>query len=357
MRTRKTAAGTKSQVTAFMADLRSIVRLDSDNFNSFSFCFVLDKTLQLMETPVANPIVHSLSSACFPYSFKVLHHNLVAAESGNDIFTDIMVYPLHPTSFSSGEFLEQPLTGTSAFSLKFGTQIFEFPFSAFDFGGIIKPVAACDSKVIYSQVNTENSILRSVANEFNLFGESEQKESSAFFIHSQEAFTCLPREVFFIAFRDIEFEFLPFVEQTQNKNVSFEVSASWEIVSDRSAIDGWLGFSLFVHPAGLFDASNSKLRRQGLPQCFINEGVELDIIPDIILPCSINTELQSFAVSFDSVNYFRSGRNLDFSCCNTLHKDAKSVKVFKYGAGVWQVASGGKKGNHSKLWDIKPIQK
>ena len=357
MRTRKTAAGTKSQVTAFMADLGSIVRLDSDNFNAFSFCFVLDKTLQLMETPVANPIVHSLSSACFPYSFKVLHHNPVAVEFRNNVFTDIMVYPLHPTSFSSGEFLEQPLAGTSAFSLKFGTQIFELPFGFFDFGGIIKPAGACDSEIVYSEINAKNSILQCVVNGLNLFRESEQKESSAFFIHSQEAFAYIPREVFFVAFGDIEFKLLPFVEQTQNKNVPFEVCASWEIVSDRSAIDGWLGFSLLDHPAGLFDASNSKLRRQCLPQCFINKGVELDIIPDILLPCSINTELQSFAVSFNGVNYFRNGRNFDFSCCNTLHRDARPVKLFKYGVGVWQVASGGEKGNHSKMRGIEPIQK
>lgn len=355
--TGKTTTGTRTQFSTYMADLGSVFRIDHDYFNSLSLCLILDEELQLVETPVANPIIHSSSFSLFSYSFEVFHHNLVAAEFSNYLFADIMVYPLHPTSFSSGEFLEQPLAGTSAFALKFGTQIFELSFNMFDFGGIIKSVDACDSEVIYSQINTENNISQSIVNGINILTESEQKENSAFFIHSQEAFAYFPREVFFVAFRDIEFELLPFVNQTQNKNVPFEVCASLEVVPDRSVIDNWFGFSFLDHPAGLFDAGNSELRRQSLPQSFIHERMQFNVISDIILPCSINTELQPLAVGFNGVNYFRGGSNLKFCCSDNLHRDTETFKLFKPGAGVWQVASGGEWGNHSNLWSIKPKRK
>ncbi|MFH1065653.1 MAG: hypothetical protein V1734_04080 [Nanoarchaeota archaeon] len=350
----KTAFGTRTQFTTSMADLGGIGRLDSDYFNAFPFSFVLDEELQLMETPVAYPIIHSFSPPLFSYSFKVFHHNLVSIKTGNNASADVMVYPLHPTSFSSREFLEQPPAGTSAFGLKLGTQMFELPFGLLDFSGIIKLPAACDSEVVYPKVNTENSILRSGVNGVNILGESEQKESPSFFIHSQEAFAYFPREVFFVAFRDVEFELLPFVEQTQNKNAPFEVCASWEIVPDRSVIDDWLGFSLLGHPAGLLDAGDSELRWQCFPQCFINKRVELNIIPDFILPSSVNTELQTPAVGLDSSGYLWSCSNLDFCCSNNLHMGNRAVKVFKPCAHLCQVASGGEMGGRSKLRGIRP---
>ncbi|MDI6738710.1 MAG: hypothetical protein QME12_09465, partial [Nanoarchaeota archaeon] len=350
----KTTSGTRTQAAASMADSGSIGRLDPHYFNAFSFCLVLNKELQLIKTPVAYPIVHSFSLPLFSYSSEVFHYNLVSIKVGNNAFTDVMVYPLHPTSFSSREFLEQPPAGTSAFGLKLGTQMSELSFGLLDFSRIIKFPAACDSEVVYPEVNTENCILRSAVNGINILGESKQKERSSFFVHSQEAFAYVPGEVCFVAFRDIEFELLPFVEQTQNKNISFEVCISWEIVPDRSVIDNRLGLSLLDHPAGLLDAGDSELGRQCLPQCLINERVELNIIPNMILPCSINTELQSFAVSSDSSSYLWSCSNPDFCCSNNLHTGNRAVKVFKPCAHGCQVASGGEMGNRSKLRGIRP---
>ena len=43
---------TRTDCSAFGTNLASIVRLDSNNFNAFSFSFVLDEALQLIEAPV-----------------------------------------------------------------------------------------------------------------------------------------------------------------------------------------------------------------------------------------------------------------------------------------------------------------
>lgn len=355
--TRKTTLGTRTEFPASMADLGSVFRSGFDYFNPLSLCLVSDKTLQLVETPIAYPIVHSLSPAYFPNAFEVFHHNLVSVETGNNAFADIMVYPLHPTSFSSRQLPEKPLAGTSAFALKFGTQMLEFSLDLFDFGGIEKPAVACDSKVIHSEINAKNNILRSVINGINILRKSEQKESSAFIVHSQDTFVNIPREIFFVTGGDIEPEFLPFLEKTQDKSIPFEISTSWEIVSDGSTADKGFGFCFFDCSAGLLDARNSKLCRKRFPQMAVNKRMELDIVLDFAFPRLVNAELQSSGVGFDSCNDFGSCSNLDFGCCFYLHATYSPSNIYKPGVALCQVASGGEKGSHSKLWGIRPRKK
>ena len=222
-----------------MADLGSVVRLDSNNIDSFSFGFVLDEELHLVKAPIANPIVHSPSSVLLSYPFEVFHHNLVSIEAGNNLLAYVMVNPSHVTSFSSRQLLEKPLAGTSAFSLENRTQIPELPLDLLDFGRIVKPVVRSDSQIVYSEINAKNSSLRATVHlrGINLFRECKDKETSAFFIQSQKAFSNIPTEIFFVASRNVKPELLPTIEQSKNENVSFEVSTSWEVISYRSSLD------------------------------------------------------------------------------------------------------------------------
>lgn len=333
MQTRKIMFGTRTEFSTIGTDLGSVVRFDSNNFNTFEFSFVLDKALQLIEAPVTNPIIHFPTSVLFPNSFEVFHHNLVSIEIGNNIFTNVVINPLHPTSFSSRDFLKQSLTGTSAFTLKFGTQIFEFSFDLLDIIGIIEPTVRTDSKVIYSEVNAQNNVLRTTVllSGINLFREREQEETSAFFIYPQQTLFDIPTEVFFVAVWDGEFELLPTFEQSQYQYISFEISTSWEIVSNRSMFNDGIGFSLLNHPTSLFQTSHSNLRRQfvSLPDSVINFVMEFDIIIDFMLPSIINTKLQSFSISFDSPNNFISWIDPNFSSDSCSHKVREDVELFK----------------------------
>ena len=57
---RKTTFGTRTKLTTPVADLGSIVRFNSIDNNSISFSFILDKRLQLIETPITNyPIINN----------------------------------------------------------------------------------------------------------------------------------------------------------------------------------------------------------------------------------------------------------------------------------------------------------
>jgi len=333
MRTGKTTFGTRTKITTSVADLGSVVRLNSNNFNSSMFSFILDKKLQLVKTPITNPIVHNSPSMLFSYTFEIFHNNLVSVEIGNNIFTDIVVNPNHKRVFPTAKLFQQSLSTPCAFGLKFTTQIFEFSFNLLDFGRIIKPAIRTDSKVIYSKVNTKNSSLRATVHlsSINLFRECEYKETSSFFIHSKQTFFNFPTEVIFITSRNSEFELLPYLEQPQNEDVSFDVSTSWEVVSNRSSFDNWLGFSFLDHSTGLFDTNNSKLGWQfeSSPNNLIDRIMQFEVVIDFMFPSIINTELKGFSICFDSSNYLFSWINLDFSTYSCSHKGIEPQIVFK----------------------------
>lgn len=333
MGTSKTTRQTRTNLTASMADLGSVVRFNPNNFNAFSFSFVLDKALQLEEAPITENPIHLPSFSLFPDAFEVFHYNLVSVEVGNNVFTYTMVYMLHPTSFSSRELLEKPLSGTSAFRLKFGTQILKFPFGLFYFSRIIKPAVRTDSEVVYSKVNAQNNVLRTVVllSGSNLFRECKQKETSAFFIHTQKAFINFPVKIISVTGRDIELELLPTSEQPQNNSVSFEVSTSSEVVSDRCSFDDWFGFSFFDHSTSLSHTSDCYLSRkfETLSDCMVNSVMEFEVLGNVMLPRIINTELQGFSISFDSGDYFGSGIDSNFCSYNSSHIDSKTEQVFK----------------------------
>lgn len=333
MQTRKVMFGTRTQLSTSGTDLGSVVRLNPTNSDSLSFSFVLDKTLQLEEAPITENPVHLPTFSLFPDTFQVFHNNLVSFEVGNNIFAYTMVHMLHPTSFSSRKFFKQSPAGTSAFTLKLGTQVFELSFDLLDFSRIIKPAVRTDGKVIYSEVDAQNNVLRSVVllSGSNLFRECEQEETSASFIHSQKAFINSPLEVFSITRRNIEIESLPTIKQTQDKSVAFDVGASWEVVSDRSSLDNWLSFSLLNHATRLSHTSNGCLCRE--IELFSNgvvDGImELKIFGNLIFPSVVDRKLQCLSVCFDSSNYLWSWVDTDFGSNYTSHSSCKTQQVFK----------------------------
>jgi len=334
MGTRKTTFGTRTELSAFMTELGSVVRFNTDNFNSLSFSFVLDETLQLIERPIANPIVHSLSSSLFSYSSEVFHHNFVSVKIGNDVFTHVVINPSHITIFPTTKLFQKTLSRPCAFGLQFRAQISKFPFDLFDFMRIIKPAVGSDSEVVYSEVNTKNTFLRSVVNGINLFGKSEKKETSTSLVHSKQTLIDIPTEVFFVAVRDRELDFDSAFDCSDAQDIVFERSRAGKVISQRSPLDKWLRLGFLEHTTGLFDARNSKLALQTeRTQMFVNERVEFDVVFDLFVPSRIDTELQSFGVQLESADYLRSRFNLDFSCHNASHKFNLGELIFKHYGG------------------------
>jgi len=321
---------TRTECSAFGTYLGSIVRLDSQDFNTFPFSFVLDKTLQLIETPITNPIVHSLSSSLFTNTFEVFHNYLVSIEFGNNVFADVMINPSHPTSFLSRDFAKQSLTGFCAFGLENRTQMFEFSFDLLNLCRIIKLAVGSDCQVIYSEVDAKNSTLDIRAIGSNLFRECEQEEAFTFFINPEKALSDIPSEIFFVAVRYSEWHFNSAFDCSKTKNIVFEGCRTREIISHRTSGYNWLSFSFFDHPTRLLDTSNSELALKSITfKCRIDKGMQFDIIPYLVVPCSINTELQSFSINLESFHYLISCSNLNFSCCPDVHNGCKEQPIFK----------------------------
>jgi len=333
MGTTKTTFGPRTKLPTSMADLGCVMRWDSDNFNTIHPSFVLDEALQLVETPVTNPIVHFLSSIPFSNPFEVFHHYFITFKVGHNVLTDVMIHPSHITSFTPTQLLEKPLTGACAFGLQFTTQVFEFPFDLLDLCRLIEPAVRTDSKVIYSEVNAQNNVLRTTVllSGIELFRECEYKEAPAFLINPKQALLDIPTEIPFIAFRDTELELLPTFEQSQYKNIPLDVSTSWEIVSNICSFDYRFGFRFLDYLASLLNTSDSKLgwEFESFPNSMINSIMEFKILSDFMLPSIVHTELQGFSVSLGSTNYLFSSIDSDFRSHSCSHNNYKSSGVYK----------------------------
>lgn len=319
MGTTETTMQTRTKMSTSMADLRSVSRINPDDFNSFHLCFVLDKLLKLIETPIINPIVHSLSSVLSANPLEVFHNNFVSIEFGNNVFAYIMVNPSHPTSFSSRELFEKPLAGTSAFSLEFISKISKFSFNLFNLCRVVKAIVGSDCKIVYSEINTKNK-LRSNVVSIDFFRECKKEETSVLFIYTKEAFTEFPvAEILLITERNNYIKRLSYFKQSQDKSVLFKISISREVELDRSFANDRFSFGFFDNSTGLFDAGDCKLGRQFPSQGFIDKRMQFNIVFDFMFPCLIDTELQGFGISIDSSKNFRSCSDFDFSSDITSH--------------------------------------
>jgi hypothetical protein len=319
MDTNKRTTRTRTKLSTFGTDLGSVVRLDLDKFNSLPFSFVLDETLQLKETPIANPIIHSPSKISSSNPLEVFHHNLISIKLGNDCFADVVIYPSHKPLLSTRDFSQQSLSRLCAFALEFTSQEFEFPFNLFDLRGVEELSIRSDSEIIYSQVHTESSVRTRTDGAF--LGECEHEETFVFGINPQKAFINFPTEIIFEASRDSERNFNSSFDCRDTQDIILERETSGRVISNGTEFNKGFSLSSFNHPTSLFNAGDSKLRRQShLFQSQINKWMKLDVIHNSQLPSFINTELHSFFIGSNSLNNFFSYFNSNLNGCSGSHR-------------------------------------
>lgn len=304
----------------------SVCRIDIDNPASVSGSLVVNKSLQLPESPLMNPFI---VFSGFPDVAQIFHHNY-RWNTTDDSLAYVMVSPCHEPLPSSREFSKMSLGRFSAFGLEFANQFIVLNPKCFDVFSEEFSIRS-DSKIVYSDINTENNLLRSTVNGVDVFRESEDKETFTLLVNPDKAFCDIPREVLLVAIRDSEGELLSAFDSRYAKNISFERRTSWEIVSDGCSIDDWFGLSLLDHTTGLLDASNTELALQTVRfEREISERMQFDVIPYFMFPSSINTELQPFGIEIDSLNKFGRLLNLNFYTDGASHIESKSTNIFKY---------------------------
>lgn len=332
METNKRRTFTRTQQSTARADLGSIVRLNLNKFNSFNFCFIFDKLLKLVKTPIGNPIVHLPTSSDFSDSFQIFHYDFVSSETGNYFLADVVINPTHETIFSSRKFFQKSSTGMSAFVLKFTSQEFEFSFGLFDFGGFEELFIGCNGEIINSQVHPKNLILQVRVNGA-FSGECEKEIADSFFINHQQTFRNFPSEIFFIAIRNLKRNLNSAFNSGDAQNIIFEGSRTGEVVSNRNSVDNWIRFCFLNHTTRLFDTSNSNLGWKGFSQFGINKGMQLNIISNLHTPSNINTILKSLFIQLNSFDNLFSWFNFDFSGYPDLHKDLRNSTYLNISEG------------------------
>jgi hypothetical protein len=266
----------------------------------------------------------------FSYTFQVLYNNGSSFAVIHNLLAYNMVPISHKPFFPARNLLEKSSGATGAFSLKFTSQFLEFDSFELNLFGIEKLPIACYSNLVYSDINTKNSVLEARAIGIGIFGKTEQEETSISFIYSQKTFSNIPIEISSITIWNVERNLNSTFDCSQAQNVVLERSRTREIVSHTNLIDYWLTFSSFNHSTSLFDTSNSQLALQSfLHQRFIYKRVEFNIVPYFSLPSLINTELQSFGIDFESFNYLWSCSDFDFSSCSRFHTYKESTLLYK----------------------------
>ena len=369
MQTTEATFGTRTQRTTFMADTRGIHRIGFNDLNALSFSFIFNEELQLSETPIANPPIEDSASSLFSYSFKVLHYNLVPDKIRHNLFTDVMVYPGHETSFSSRKLPEKSSGTLGAFGLKPLPNIFESAFNLLNTCRTKEFASGSHNKVVDSKINAKGLSFESTFIYFH--GKYENEITSAFIINLQQTLFNIPgSEIVSIAFGNVKDKTFTFVNCSNSENIAFQISAAGEVISDRAPVDDWLGFSTLDYSTSLFNACNSYLgwQQEVSSQVPINNMMEFKIVFYPHFPSSIYTELQSLRISLGSANYFTGCRNLNLGCCDGLHQFKKSSFNYKPCASMspcrnvavemgwipYLLTSGG--ATHCKQWGIIKIK-
>jgi hypothetical protein len=282
----------------------------------------LDETLQLEETPIANPIIHSPSEISSSNPLEIFHYNLASIKIINNLFADFMINSSHKPLLSSRNLLEK-FSGTScAFALEFTSQEFEFPFNLFDFRGVEKLPVRSDSKIINPQVHTENSVRTRTNGAF--LGECEQEETFTFG-NSQKAFINFPTKIGFVTIWNNKGNFNPTFDCGDTQNIILETETSGSIISNGTELNNRFCLGFLNKPTSLFNTRDSQLRGQPYgSQILINKGMEFDIVSYSHFPSSINTDLHTFLVDSNSINNFLFWFNSNFSCCSGSHRNTNN---------------------------------
>ena len=327
----KRTTRTSTQLSTFGTDLGSIVRLDFNKFNAFSFSFVLDKTLQLEETPIANPIIHSNSSSGFSNTFEIFHNNFSSVKTVYNLLADVMICPSHKPLLFSRQLFQKSLGASSAFALEFTSQELEFPFNLLNLRGVEELSVRSDCEIMDSQVHTENSV-RTTANGAFL-GECEQEKTSAFIVNSKKTLTNFPIEIFSITFWNSEWNFDSSFDCRYAQNIIFEGETSGNIISNRAEFDNRFSLSILDNSTSLFDTGDCKLSwKSNLLQFSIDKRMELNVISNSFFPSLIHTDLHSSFVDFNSLNNF--GSCFNSNLCSGSHKDYKATQYLNLLDGI-----------------------
>jgi len=331
MQTRKGIIIPRTDKTAGGAGLRSHVRLDKLNNFTFSFSFVLDKALQLIERPVIKPSVKSFALGNLTDSFEIFHKNCVSVADNR--FAHNMVVVPHKAFLSATQLPKKSFGRFCAFALQPFTQVVEL--SDLCFWGFKENSLACYSEVVYSDINTHNPVATRNWS-VDVSGKSYVKEQSSFSILYNLKSLVSPVKVFPIVFRNLYWNILPFAFNKSSNPYLFKgESKQVSIKADRARF-----YNRFLFKLGAFKIFRSlcycftgKIGRKQLSQIPVNEMMKLKSVAYLGFKSFVNSILNSLKKGAGHIKQLLITGNFQFDGGNRFHKLNAEQLIYKPYAG------------------------
>jgi len=331
MRTKKTIKVSRTNFKTVRAGLRSHIRTDKDNSFAFSFSFIFDKTLQLIETPTIKPPIQSLSTVLIPtfsYSFKVLQYDCISRS--NNLLADYVVNSTHVAFLPSRDSFKLSLSRLCAFTLEFLPQVLVLH----NLGLITTKnlTIRSDSKIIYSDINTNYFLVATRSSGIDISGECDMKKQSSFSIFNNFKGLVSPIKILPIIFRNIYSNILSLSRSKgSNPNLIKGKSKEISIETNRAGFHNRLlfKFNSFKIFRSLSNSLTRKISRKPLSQILIDKMMKLKSIANFSFKSFINRILNSLKKSVRHIQQFFIMFNLNLYSRNELHIGWKYIRLYK----------------------------
>ena len=321
MQTRKGIIIPRTEFKAVATGLGSKIRLDKDNSLAFPFSFILDETLQLIETPRVEPSIEYLahkSVSTLSYSFKVFQNNNISVL--DNLFAYEMVGMPHIAFLPSRKQFKLSFTGFCAFALQPSPQILELHnlgLMTFE-----NPAIRTNSKVVYSDINTHNIAVATRSRGVDVSGKSNMKKQFGFSIFDDFKHLVSPVKVFPIVFRNVYRNVfsLSWSKSSQPNFVKAECEkVSIETYRARFHNRFSLKFGGFKVFRSLCYGFTGKISRKPLPQILIDKMMQFKSVAYLGFKSLVNSILNSLKKSIAHSKKFFVVLNFQLYCSNGFH--------------------------------------
>ncbi len=337
----KKTPGTRTNIITSGTDLASIHGINLDYLYSINPGFIFNKSLELTETPVAKPVIHSLPSSNLSYSFEFFHDNLVSIKAGNNLLAYVMVNPSHKPSLFSRNLLEKPSGRSCAFGLKLPSQMLEPEFFGFNLIGTKEFFIGSNSYVIDSNIDPNNGIRRINVSginisDFSLFRHGNMQKQSIV-IKNKISRSYPPIKIFNIIVRDINRDLDSPVYSYKGNVTLINIKAKApRIISYGSKFFhnrlGSLKFRGFKNLYSLIPGRTNQLcwKFSFFSNLIVSKIMQFYLVIRIDIPAGINNFISRIRILFHSLKEYIAIRNLNLHGNDRIHYNIMYLDIYKH---------------------------
>lgn len=303
------------------------VRTDKNDRLPLHNSFVLDKALQLKETPAMQPSIKPFSPLNLSYSFKVFQYNRVSRS--NNFLADFMIYPAHVTFLPATQLPKKSFSRLCAFTLQFSSQILEL--NNLSLIPCEKFTITANSEVVYSEVNTYN-LVATRSRTVNLSRECDVKKHPSLLIFNDFEGLVSPVQILPVILGNVYRKVLSFaLSESSEADFIRRKSEKISVKADRTRLHNRLllefgGFKIF---RSFSDCFYSKIGGKPLSQTFINKMMQFKLITNLGLKSFVNSILNGFQEDFRHIQKWSATSSFNLYRGNELHNILEDKLIYK----------------------------